>query len=86
MQFSQPQKAVIKKAVENGYLSDLLTAETIEALSIFEPKNYIDASEVIGLVLDVAYGRGDETKDIWNPVDRAAAKKVCAAKLTNLLK
>ena len=86
MSFSDKQKALIKKAVENGYLSHMLPAEAIETLSTFEPKSYILASEVIGLVMDVAYGRGDETKDIWNPEKRRPVQQKCAEKLIQLLK
>lgn len=83
MAFSEKQKAVVTKALY--YLSDRLTPESIAILARVEPKNYIVASEMIGYVMAIAYGRGDMIGDIWHPVERHAEQERLAVEFTKLL-
>lgn len=85
MQFSPKQKSVIQKAVDNNYLSSRMSPEAIDMLLKIEPKNQYEANHIIGLVMAVAYGKGDGIGDIWHPVKRSAEQDRLAKLLTGIL-
>ncbi len=85
MKFSEKQQAVITKAIQEKYLAHLLSDEVIAWLGKVEPKTTEDASIIVGSVLAIAYGRGEEISSIWNPELRRSAIAFKAEELGRMM-
>ena len=85
MTFSPKQKAVIDKAISNGYLSHLMSPELIAWLSTVEPKTPEDASIMVGAFMAVAYERGDGIEQIYDATLRRSAVAFRAEELGRMM-